>query len=138
MSSPPVDAPTPNARKRYRHAMIILGIVYVALVITISWILPISAWPEWPKRVGALLPVLPIIGMVLAMGRYLNEEPDEFYRLVQTRAMLAATGALLVFGTAWGFLQEYAGLGAFPVLIILPIWCGAFALATAWAGRKYR
>lgn len=127
-----------DARKRYRQSMMILGIVYVVSVVAISWIFPVSAWAEWPRRVGALIPVLPVVGMVLAMGRYLDEEPDEFYRLVQTRAMLAATGALLVFGTAWGFLQEYAGLGPFPVLIIFPIWCAAFALATVWAGRKYR
>lgn len=134
----PEGSPSHAVRKRYRRQMLVLGIVYAALVATISWIIPISDWPEWPRRAGALLPVIPIALMVWAMGRYLSDEPDEFYRLIQTRASLAATGFVLVLGTAWGFLEEYTGLGPFPVLIIFPIWCAGFMAGLAWAGRKYR
>ena len=76
------------------------------------------------------LPILPIAGVIWAMARQLEETEDEFQRLLNARAMLLATGVILVGGTAWGFLQEYAGLAPFPMIILFPVWCVFSALAS--------
>lgn len=121
-------------QKRFWHLMS----AYVILVILISWVTPIERLPDGPRYLLALTPVLPLAGVIWAMARQLEETEDEYFRMLQARAMLLATGILLVAATAWGFLQEYTGLPPFPVIILFPIWCAAFAIASAWTHWKQR
>jgi len=55
----------------------------------------------------ALLPSLPILYLVWALGRYLVEEDDEYLRMRQIQAGLFATGLLLAVATVWGFLETF-------------------------------
>jgi hypothetical protein len=128
-----------RAGKRYLALFAPMMAAYVILVILISWVTPIGGLPAGPRHLASLLPVAPIAGVIYAIARYLKEEPDEVWQVIQTRAMLAATAIIMLLATAWGFLQEYnPGFPAFPVIILFPSWCGAWGLAMAWAGRKYR
>jgi hypothetical protein len=58
----------------------------------------------------ALLPALPLVGIFLAMGRYLVEERDEYLRMTVARQSLVATGFMLIVTTCWGFLQSFGQL----------------------------
>jgi len=55
----------------------------------------------------ALLPSLPILFLVWAMGRYLADEQDEYLRMRQIQAGLFATALLLAVATVWGFLETF-------------------------------
>jgi hypothetical protein len=126
------------AARRYRRRMSIVMSAYVALVVAISWVWPIEGLPDGWRHAAALLPVIPIAGVIWLMARYLQEEEDEFLRLLQARAMLVGTGLLLAAGTAWGFLQEYTGIAPFPIILLFPAWCTLFGLASAWNNWRHR
>ncbi|RAK56832.1 hypothetical protein [Phenylobacterium deserti] len=126
------------ANRRYQRRFWPAMIAYVALVVLISWVTPIENLPDGPKHAAALLPVIPIGVVIWAMARLLEEQEDEYFRLLQARSMLLATGVILLGATAWGFLQEYTDLPPFPVIILFPCWCAAWSLTSAWVAWRAR
>jgi len=128
---------TPSMR-RYRIRFGLAMTAYVLLVVAISWVWPIERLPDGARHAAALLPVIPIGVLIWAMGRVLIEQEDEYLRLLQAQTMLVATGLLLLFATAWGFLQEYADFPPFPVIILFPAWCLVWGLTSAWLHRGQR
>ena len=135
MSCAPQD---PVRTRRALTFNAVVAIAYIGLVVLISWVVPISHLPNVIRIPAALTPVIPIVLMIWGMGRNLAEQKDEFIRMIQARGMLLATGFILVFATGWGFLQEYVGIGPFPAIILFPIWCAAWAVATAWTAWRYK
>ncbi len=55
----------------------------------------------------AVLPALPIIGVIWTVFRLLAEESDEYMRMLFVRQVLIATGFCLTVMTVWEFLQNY-------------------------------
>lgn len=105
----------------------------------------ISGWLVWePNFEGplglaiAVLPALPIGGVIWAMGRYLDEQTDEFQRLKQVRSMLMAFGVTMFVCTAWGFLAQYAGVWALPLYLVFPLYCGAWGFTSSYVTWRYR
>jgi hypothetical protein len=70
----------------------------------------------------ALVPTIPIMGMIWTIARLLVEETDEFQRLRMVRASLVATGLLLVVGTLWGFLEMFGLVPHLWMWAVFPIW----------------
>ena len=70
----------------------------------------------------ALVPTIPIMGMIWTIARLLVEETDEFQRLRMVRASLVATGLLLVVGTLWGFLEMFGLVPHVWMWAVFPIW----------------
>lgn len=56
---------------------------------------------------AAIVPALLIIGIFVAIGRYLIEERDEFVRMLMVRQTLIASGLTLSLATLWGFLESF-------------------------------
>ena len=56
----------------------------------------------------AVLPALPLVAVLVIVGMYLMEEPDEFERTVMVQSMLWAMGGVLALTTVWGFLEMFA------------------------------
>lgn len=55
----------------------------------------------------AILPGLCIAGVLLAIGRLIVEEQDEFIRMLIVRQSLIATGFALSISTIYGFLNSF-------------------------------
>lgn len=55
----------------------------------------------------AILPALPVIGVIWTVFRLLVEETDEYMRMMFIRQTLFATGFCLSVMTVWEFLQNY-------------------------------
>ena len=55
----------------------------------------------------AVLPALPIVGVIWTVMRLLVEETDEYLRMLHVRQSLFATGFCLTIMTVWEFLQNY-------------------------------
>ena len=70
----------------------------------------------------ALLPAIPIIGIVWAMARLLIEETDEYQRLRMVRASLVATGLVLVSSTLWGFFEMFGLAPHLWLWAVFPVW----------------
>jgi hypothetical protein len=70
----------------------------------------------------AVLPALPVLYFIWALGRYLTEEQDEYIRMQQVRAALIATAILLGVGTVWGFLDTFGLVPGVPGWAVVPVW----------------
>lgn len=95
------------AMRRYNARVIGLSLAYVAALFGVTYLFRdfhLSGPAAWGL---ALLPALPLVGIFIAMGRYLIEEGDEYLRAVETRKSLIATGFMLIVTTCWGFLQSF-------------------------------
>ena len=84
----------------------------------------------------AILPALPLIGVVWALGRFLIEETDEYQRALAVRKMLVATGFLLVVATIWGFLEEFGLVAHLPAYWCFIVWCFGLGVGACWS--KFR
>jgi hypothetical protein len=96
-----------TAKRRYIYRFWPMIITYVVAVIAVTWLFN-NHPPQGPMKVLiAILPALPIVGVLWVTARYLIEETDEFVRLQQMIALLIATGLTLSFCAIWGFLEIY-------------------------------
>jgi hypothetical protein len=80
----------------------------------------------------AIIPALPIIYFVWAMGRYLVEETDEYIRMQQVKAALFATSLLLVLATFWGFLETFGVAPHLPGWWAIPVWAVGLGLGSLY------
>ena len=62
----------------------------------------------------AALPVLPILGVITLMGRYLRDEPDEFKRDTTVRCILWGTAGCVAENMFAGDLWIFGGKGQLP------------------------
>jgi len=86
----------------------------------------------------AVLPAIPIIGIIVVVGLYLAEEKDEFQRNLLIQSMLWGLGAIMALTTVWGFLQIFTPIHRFQPFMTFPLfWCFQ-AIATGILQRKYR
>ena len=87
----------------------------------------------------ALLPILPIVGMVWTMARYLFEETDEYLRHRAMMASLFGLGFVLTGGTFWGFLETFEVAPHVDAWWVFPVWAiglGAAQCAMAQCDRR--
>ncbi len=84
----------------------------------------------------AVLPIIPVIGMIWAMARYLIEETDEYLRYRAAAASLFGLAALLVVACSWGFLELFGAVPHAPGWLSFPIWALAMGVAQHWMGRN--
>jgi hypothetical protein len=76
--------------------------------------------------------------VVVIVLRYLFEEEDEYQRMLSIQAYVAAAGLTLTVTTAWGFLQDFAGLPRISLTHVFIIFCICQGLTTAWTRLRAR
>ena len=126
------------ARRRYFIRLFGFMALYMALLIPIVWSHSRGYWPEGPLKYAlAVLPALPVIGVIWAILRFVVEEEDEYLRYLHVQAVLVATGITLGISTAWSFLARYAGVQAQNGMYVFVIFCAAlFAGMCLISGRQ--
>lgn len=70
----------------------------------------------------AIVSILPIMGMIWTMFRYLKEETDEYLRHKAIMASMAGLGLVLTIGTAWGFLEMFKLVPHIWNWWVFPVW----------------
>lgn len=105
------------AMRRYVIRVALLMSAYVVALVASIYLFQSRA-VSGPAAYGlAILPAVPVVGVVWAVMRLLVEEPDEFLRTLMIRQALFATGFSLTVMTVWEFLQNFdlvpAGNGGF-------------------------
>lgn len=78
----------------------------------------------------AVLPALPIGGTIIVFLRYIDQV-DEYVRSVVLKRFILATGLMLFICTAWGFMEDNAGLHHFSLYLVYPLWWGLFGAVSA-------
>jgi uncharacterized membrane protein len=78
---------------------------------------------------AAILPALPILAAIGAVGRYLVEETDEYLRALLIRAVLWATGITLAVTTVRDFLLDFAHVQPMEPGFVFFVFCITFGVA---------
>lgn len=114
--------PRGSAQRRYTIRVAGLMAGYVALLFAANWLFE-NGYANGPAAwVIAILPALPIIGVVLAIGRLIVELRDEYVRMLFVRQTLIATGLMLAVATAWGFLEDFGLVPHLPAYYAAILW----------------
>ena len=100
-----------TAWKRYNWRVVWLSLVYSAFLIAAVYGFKHKLVPGSVQYLVAILPALPIIGIFVAIGRYLVEEQDEYVRMLMVRQTLWASSIALSAATIWGFLENFDLVG---------------------------
>lgn len=126
------------AMKRYQGRVAVLMVLYIVVLFAdVSWF-KANAPQGAIKYPLALLPALPIIGVVASMGLYIAEEADEFQRKLMVERVLWGTGATLAVCTAWGFLQSFDVAPNIPLFYVAVLWFALFGAANIITWWRYR
>ena len=96
-----------KAQRRYNHRVLALSVIYAVFLIAAVYGFQHKLLSGPIAWAAAILPALPIIGILGAIGRYLTEETDEYLRVMMTRQALIASAFALSIATAWGFLENF-------------------------------
>jgi len=116
------------AGKRYLARMIPLMVLYVAAILGVTWLFDTSP-PEGGLRYAfAVLPALPIVGVIWAVAMYLYEEEDEYLRLRLAVTSLWATGLTLAAASVWGFLEQFETVPHIPLYYAFVFYWAAFGV----------
>ena len=123
------------AWKRYNWRVIWLSLAYAGFLIAAVYGFKHALVPAALKYPVAILPALPIVGIFVAIGRYLVEEEDEYVRMLMVRQVLWASGFALSLATVWGFLDSFDLVGHADGYYIVIAWF--FGLGIGSLVNKY-
>ncbi|GAA0327261.1 hypothetical protein GCM10009087_41890 [Sphingomonas oligophenolica] len=96
-----------RAYKRYNYRVVLLSLIYAAFLLAAVYAFKHQLLSGPVAWIAAILPALPIIGILVAIGQYLAEETDEYLRMMMTRQALIASAFTLSIATVWGFLENF-------------------------------
>ena len=122
------------ASKRYNWRVLWLSLAYVVVLIAAEYGFKQDLVTGAAQYVVAMLPALPVIGIFVAIGRYLVEEDDEYVSMLMVRQTLWASGFALSLATVWGFLESFDLVGHADGYWVAVAWF--FGLAVGGAVNK--
>jgi hypothetical protein len=126
------------ANRRYLTRFIPTMLAYVVIILGVGWVFENDPPQGNIKYLIAALPALPIVGVIIIIGRYLVEETDEFMRMRHVLALLFAMGITLSLCTIWGFLENYADAPHINAFFAFPLFCAAWIVSAAAVAWRYR
>ncbi|HLI75871.1 MAG TPA: hypothetical protein VKV02_02920 [Acidobacteriaceae bacterium] len=104
-----------SAAERYQRRSFVCLMFFAAALLGMRWLrsaqgaaVHLSA-PALFGVAGAF--ALPLAGVAIALGMYLNEEQDEFQRNIEVRGLLAGAAALLLVSVFFSFLHQLKWTG---------------------------
>ncbi|MET3664779.1 hypothetical protein [Caulobacter sp. 1776] len=124
--------------KRYRRRLAVAMIAYFLALIGSLALLRGGNLAGPLLWIVAVAPAIPILGVLVAMGLYLKEEPDEFERAVHVEAMLWGLGAVLAVTTVWGFLANAQVVPTPPLFLVFPLYCLTWGVSQPLIRRRYQ
>lgn len=106
------------ARKRYLRDVRWLLLAYFAVLVVAALIVKHGAAQGIGRYFWSVLPTIPIVAIIARMGKYLQDETDEYVRLLQMKSILAGTGALLTALLISDFLRAFAHAPDFAPFVL--------------------
>jgi hypothetical protein len=86
----------------------------------------------------AVLPTIPVIGIIVVVGRYLTRETDEFIRMIVVQAILWGLGVTMAVDTFLGGLLIYPTLTRLIPFLNIDLFCVVTGIAVRvqlWRNR---
>jgi len=109
------------AIKRYNYRGAVVMALYVVFLLLAVWVFKLHPPTGVAAYALAVLPSLPIVGMLVVAGLYLAEEKDEFIRNTQVQAMLGGIGGTLAVTSVWGFLENFVHVPHMDLYLVFPL-----------------
>ena len=125
-------------RKRVMKRLVPTVLLYELTFFAVDWTFHHHAPHGVMAYLLAMIPALPMIGMIVIVGMYFAEEKDEFQRTLITQALIWGIGITLAFTTVWGFLELFMSAPHLNSYFYFPIFCVAAAMAKFAVCRSYR
>jgi hypothetical protein len=125
------------AAQRYARRIWPTMVSYVVLLLIAIWALKSQVVDGAPRYAIALLPAIPLVGVIALVAQAISTEDDEFQRAIWAEAVLWGTGTTMVATTVWGFL-EMAGAPHAPLYWVFPFLTGATLVAMVGLRRRYQ
>lgn len=121
---------------RYNRGTLLSTLAYLLGLGLAMWV-----WRNLEPSTGvtwllAMLPIVPILGFIYVMGRYIVEEADEYLRHRAVMASLVGLGLVLSLGSFWGFLETFELVPHVPGWWTVPVWALGMGAAQAWMSWK--
>jgi uncharacterized membrane protein YcfT len=134
-----MDCPSNNqALRRYNKRYLIATPLYLTLMFLATHILRHDHLSRPLAIVIAILPSIPLVGMIAIAGLYLKEETDEFQRFIFQQSMLWSVGFVLAITSIWGLLEMIADVPHLPIFYVFPGFCVIFGICSPLLKRRYR
>jgi len=127
-----ITGPASPAVKAYMWRFFPLMIAYVVLLLAANWLAAHYTLSGVAAVAVAVLPAVPLIGVIVTMGRLVIEEKDEYQRLLHIRQMLVATGFMLAVSCVWGFLESFGQVPHVPAYWAFITWCAGLAIGSIY------
>ncbi|PIB91465.1 hypothetical protein [Caulobacter sp. FWC2] len=124
--------------KRYRRRLAVAMLAYTVILVGSLSLLRGDHLTGPLLWIVAAAPAIPILGVLVVMGLYLKEEPDEFERRIHVEAMLWGLGAVLGVSTVWGFLSNAGVIPSPPLFLVFPLFCLAWGFSQPLIRRRYQ
>lgn len=124
--------------KRYRRRLSVALMSYCLVLMGSIYLLHRADLSGPLLWLVAAAPAVPILGVLVVMGLYLKEEPDEFERAVHVEAMIWGLGVVLAVTTVWGFLSNADVVPAPPLFLVFPLFCLAWGFSQPFIRRRYQ
>jgi len=124
------SGPASPAQRTYVRRFIPLMIGYALLLMAAVWLGKQYQPTGWVALVLAILPAVPLVGVIWAMGRLIVEETDEYVRSQTIRQFLVATGFMLAVTSVWGFLESAHQVPHLPMYWSFILWCGGLGVGS--------
>ena len=118
------------ARRRYNKSILLLSAGYALVLVGVLTFFRNGPPIGVSAYLAAVLPALPIIGMFVALGRYLLDETDEYIRMLMVRQTLWASAIALSVATVWGFLENFGLVGHIESYYIAVLWFGGLGVGS--------
>lgn len=98
---------------------------YVVVLFCSAWFVRHDGAEHFYLYFWSIIPAIPIVAAIARMARYLQEETDEYQKLVRMRAILAGTAALLGALVVNDFLRAFAHVAGFGPFVLFAIFAAA-------------
>lgn len=112
--------------------LVVLLSLCAALAFRVGHLRGVLAYPV------AALPALPILWVLVEMGRYLAAETDEFQRNLFIQTLLGGIGGTLAATTVWGYLEDFARAPHLDLIWVYPIFWLFVGISTPVVYARYR
>ncbi len=126
------------AVRRFYFRTFAASSAYIVLIVSIALCF-FKFHPHGPlASVLAVLPAVPILGNIIALGLYLIEDKDEVQRSLMVEMLLWGLGGVLVFTSAWGSLETFTHIRHFNPTYTYTLFWIFVGISVPFLMRKYR
>lgn len=117
------------AGKRYQRRVLITMAIYLITLFACIRVVHTFHPAGWALYALSILPAVPIIVVLGVMGMYLQEEKDEFLRMLTVRSLMVAAASMLSVVVVSDFLRAIAERGPVPPFVLFMVFFLTFGAA---------